>query len=72
MTTLRKAGINADMDLSKRGISKNLQYANTYQIPFVLFIGEDEEQQHKVKLRNMKTGKEELLNLHAAITQLKS
>jgi histidyl-tRNA synthetase len=60
---LRKQGFNVDIDICKRGISKNLNYANTYDIPYVIFIGEEELKDKKVKLKNMKTGKEELVEV---------
>jgi histidyl-tRNA synthetase len=58
---LRREGINVDIDLSRRGPSKNLKYANALNIPYVIFVGEEELKQGKVKLRDMKTGKEQLL-----------
>ena len=60
---LRNAGINADVDLMGRGISKNLDYANSMAIPYVIFIGGKELKEKKIKLRDMKTGKEELLGV---------
>ena len=59
------------MDISARGISKNLDYANSLGIPFVIFAGEDELKQKKVKLRDMKTGKEELLAVKDVVKRLK-
>jgi len=67
---LRKADINADIDLIGRGISKNLNYANIMKIPYVIFVGERELKQKKVKLRNMKSGKEELLSIDKLIKKL--
>jgi len=67
---LRNAGINADMDLNERGISKNLDYASALNIPFVLFVGSKELSEKKVKLRDMKTGKEELLKVDEAVSRL--
>jgi len=64
---LRDAGINTDIDSMERGPSKNLEYANSLGIPYVIFVGKKELQENKVKLRDMKTGKEELLNLKDAI-----
>ena len=55
---LRKQGLKVDMDTVGKGISANLGYANSLNIPYVLFIGENELKQGKLKLRNMKTGKE--------------
>mgnify|MGYP001585296805 CR=1 FL=1 len=42
-------------------ISKGLDYANSIKIPYVIFIGQEEIKKKKFKLRNMKTGKEEML-----------
>ncbi len=67
---LRKNGIKTDLDLMNRGISKNLSYVNKYGIPYVIFVGEEELKKKKVKLKNMKTGKEEFLDLKAVIDKL--
>ncbi|KYK26770.1 hypothetical protein AYK26_04825 [Euryarchaeota archaeon SM23-78] len=68
---LRKAGIKTEMDLMSRGISKNLAYANSLNIPFTVIIGEQELKENKVKLRDMKTGKEELLSVKDVVQKLK-
>jgi histidyl-tRNA synthetase len=57
---IRDQGVKVDIDLSSRGISKNLQYASALNIPFVVIIGEDELKQNKIKLRNMITGTEKM------------
>ncbi|RJQ15583.1 histidine--tRNA ligase [Candidatus Woesearchaeota archaeon] len=67
---LRKAGVNTEIDLLDKGVSKNLSYVNSLDIPHVLFIGEEELKKEKVKLRNMKTGKEELLTVELVIERL--
>lgn len=43
-------------------ISKALDYANSNNIEKVVFIGDEEAKQKKVKLRDMKTGKERLVS----------
>jgi histidyl-tRNA synthetase len=68
---LRNSGIKADMDIMSRSISKNLKYADSYNIPYVIFVGERELQRGKVKLRDMKSGKEEMLTLDSVIKKLK-
>jgi histidyl-tRNA synthetase len=68
---LRKAGIKTELDLLSRGISKNLAYANSMNIPFTAIVGEQELKQNKIKLRDMKSGKEELLSINEAIKKLK-
>lgn len=67
---LREGGIKTEIDLLNRGISKNLSYANSLKIPFVLIIGEQELEKDKVRLRDMKTGKEELLSVNDVIKKL--
>ncbi len=62
-TTLREAGLNVDLDLMEKGISKNLDYANTLKIPFVAFVGETELKEQKIKLKNMIEGSEKVLTL---------
>jgi histidyl-tRNA synthetase len=68
---LRNEGIKTDIDLSGRGPSKNLNYANAMNIPYVIFIGEEELKQQKVKLKDMKSGKEELLDISRLLKVLK-
>jgi len=60
---LRNFGVKTDIDLQGRGITKNLNYANSLGIPFVLFVGQQELKENKLKLRDMKTGQESLLSL---------
>lgn len=68
---LRDKGVKADINISGKGISKNLDYANSLSIPYVIFIGSDELKQKKVKLRDMKTGKEEMISVEAVIKKIK-
>ena len=70
---MRNQGVRCDVDLIGRGISKNLDYASTMTIPFVIFVGKKELAEKKVKLRNMVSGREELLSVkEAAQTIMKS
>lgn len=67
---VRRAGINADIDMLDRGISKNLDYANKMGIPFVIIIGEEELENNVVKLKDMVNGKEEMMGIDKAIERL--
>jgi len=69
---IRKAGLNCEVDLMNRNISKNLKYANGKQIPFVLFVGEKELKSGKLKLRDMKSGKEKNIASKNLIKDVKS
>ncbi len=68
---LRQAGIPTDLDLAAKGISENLRYANSYEIPYALIVGPEEHRQGKVKLRDMRTGEEALLTLEEVIERLR-
>ena len=69
---LREAGIKTDIDLNEKGPSKNLEYANSLGIPFVLFVGKKELQEGKLKLRDMKSGEEEMMEIEGIIERLKN
>lgn len=68
---MRKEGIYVDLNVTDRGISKQLEYSNTLGIRYVAIIGPQEKKDGKVKLRDMQSGTEELLDVAAAITALK-
>lgn len=57
---LRKIGKNAVVYYGKP--SKALEYANSYKINKVIFIGNEEIKKKKFKVKDMKTGKENLIN----------
>ncbi len=51
--------------------SKALEYANSYALSFVIFVGEDEIKKKKFKLKDMATGKEEFLSIKEVISKLR-
>ena len=58
VTTLRAAGLRADIDLVGRGPSKNLDYANAVGARYAVLVGERELKGEKVGLRDLKTGEQ--------------
>ena len=68
---LRNSNLKCDIDLNSRGVSKNLEYANSLSIPYVIIIGKEELSKNKIKLRDMKTGKEKLLTATELILKFK-
>ena len=52
---LRSVGISCSLMYGKP--TKALEYANSYGIGFVIFVGEEEVKNKKFKLKDMKTGK---------------
>ncbi len=69
---LRKAGLNAAVDLSGRKLGDQLKAADKKGIPYALIIGEDELKTGKYKLKNLQTGKEQKLDLKAIAKTLKT
>src|SRR5437762_10253797 len=56
LTSLRAAGLGADIDLIGRGPSKNLDYANAIGARFAVILGERELKQGRATLREMASG----------------
>ena len=56
LTTLRAAGLGADIDLVGRGPSKNLDYANAIGARFAVLLGEREIKAGRATVREMSTG----------------
>ncbi len=68
---LRKAEIAVENDLMGKKLGKQLEYAAAAGTPFVAIIGDAEIKQKAVKLRNMKTGKEEMVKIERLAEMLK-
>ena len=61
--TLRALDVNTDISYVNKKFKKGMEYANTYKIPWVIILGEDEIKSEKVMLRNMKTGDQKLFDV---------
>jgi histidyl-tRNA synthetase len=56
--TLREQGIKTQIYLENKKFKAKMNYANKLEIPFVVFIGEDEIKEKQVTLKNFKTGEQ--------------
>ncbi|MBI5872517.1 histidine--tRNA ligase [archaeon] len=65
---LRKNGIQCVLFYGRP--SKALEYANSCKLPFAVFVGEEEIKKKNFKLKDMKTGKEQLLTIKEIIVRL--
>ncbi|MBX4196132.1 histidine--tRNA ligase [Candidatus Pacearchaeota archaeon] len=65
---LRKAAVSCITTSDKVG--KALEYANASNIPNVIFLGKDEVEKKKFKLKDMKSGEEKLLTEKQLLTAL--
>lgn len=61
--TLRKNNISTDFDFRNRSLTKQLEYANSVNIPIVVIVGKKELEKNSVKIRDMKTGKEKIVKI---------
>ena len=66
----RNAEINTDVYLEDKKIKAKFKYADKLQIPYVAIIGEEEEQNGTVSLKNMQTGEQVQVSIDEAIEKL--
>lgn len=69
--TLRDNGINTEVSYTNKSVKSQMNYANRIKVPFVIIVGEDEEKENKVTLKNMVTGNQNLYTLEDVIEVLK-
>ncbi|MBN1385828.1 histidine--tRNA ligase [Candidatus Woesearchaeota archaeon] len=70
VSDLRAEGISAQSDLMGRPISKQIKFADSLGIPFVVIVGPDELKEGMVKLKDMKTGTEENIKVRELAKKL--
>ncbi|MGM9879561.1 MAG: histidine--tRNA ligase [Bacilli bacterium] len=70
-TSLRDKNIICDVYYEEKGLKQKLKYANRLGIPYVCIIGEDEEKEEKVTLKNMETGEQNKVTIDEMINILK-
>ncbi len=62
-TKLRNNGIKTEIFLNNKKLKAKFKYADKLKIPYVIVIGEDEIENNKFKLKDMKTGEEKEINI---------
>jgi histidyl-tRNA synthetase len=67
---LRQNNIRAEFDLLNRNLSKNLDYANRLQIPYVVILGKRDLAAQVVTLRVMKDGTEHKVNVDNIVKKI--
>ena len=70
-TALRKAGMKTQIYGEDKKFKAKISYADKLNIPFVVFIGEDEIAQGKVTVKDMTSGEQELLDPRMAAGKIK-
>ncbi len=67
----RDQDIKVDVCDLEKTTKQKFKYANRIQVPYVGIIGEEEEQENKISLKNMQTGEQELLTIEEFIRKIK-
>lgn len=67
---LRKAGIAVELYPENAKLKKQMSYANSKRIPFVLFVGEEEVNAQRYTLKDMTSGEQESLSVDEVIGKL--
>ena len=66
-TKVRAAGMSVELYPDSAKMKKQMAYANSKSIPFVVLVGENEINQGKVTLKNMITGDQQLVSAEELI-----
>jgi histidyl-tRNA synthetase len=68
---LRHEGVNIELDFTGRKIDRQIKTAVKKQIPYVLFIGEEELKSEKYTLKDTHSGEEHKLGFERLVAQVK-
>lgn len=69
---LRARGIRAELDLSGRRMGKSMKAANALGVPYVAILGEDEVAQGGMMLRDMRSGRQEVVDVDTATNVIRN
>jgi histidyl-tRNA synthetase len=68
--SLRKAGVSCEVDYQRRSVKSAMRQADKRNVEWVILVGDDEMQEGKVTLKNMKNGEQQRYSLIEAIQKL--
>jgi len=71
LTTIRDAGISAEVYPGENKLKKQMEYANKINAPAVILYGEDEIKSGKPTLRNLNNGKEKSIIIQELVNEIK-
>ena len=67
---LRKEGIAVELYPDSVKMKKQMAYADSNNIPFVVIVGENEIKEKKITLKNMRTGDQQLIDVDECINMI--
>jgi histidyl-tRNA synthetase len=68
---MREEGVNVEVDLTGRKVDKQVKAVVKRQVPFMIFVGEDEVAHEQFTLKEVETSKEETLSLERIVSKVK-
>jgi histidyl-tRNA synthetase len=68
---LRAEGVNVELDFTERKLDKQIKTAVKKNIPYVVFVGDEEVKSENYKLKDVRTGDEESLSFERLVTRIK-
>lgn len=72
VSKLRRDGVCCELYPEAAKMKKQMTYADNNHIPFVAIVGETEMAENKIMLKNMQSGKQELINVEELSRSLKT
>lgn len=69
--TLRKNGIATDVDLNRKKFKKLMNHANNINVGKVVIVGKKDLDEGKVTVKDMNSGKQELVSLNSLVDYIK-
>lgn len=70
LASLRKRGISSELYPASAKLKKQMTYADSKNIPYVILIGSEELQSGQYTLKSMKSGEQEMLSIEALLGKL--
>ncbi len=70
VSSLRRAGVKADVELTGRKIGKALDYADRLGVPYVVLIGKRDLAEGRVTIRDMETGEQKAIEKEKVLEEL--
>jgi histidyl-tRNA synthetase len=70
-SSLRKAGIPSEIDYQRRSVKAAMRQADKRKVDWTILVGDQERQEGKVTLKNMKTGEQEKYTVREVIERVR-
>jgi histidyl-tRNA synthetase len=69
---LRNEGVNADKDQMGRSLKSQMKYADKMGFNFIIVLGDDEIENNKAVLKNMRTGEQKDISVDSILDRMKN